>query len=126
MSPALWLSLLTAGGALSGFWLVQQPHSIWALLGVLGVLSGGMHNRGRRWVRWTIALSLLLIAIPLAALENTFLFELLTQIGIFAAMALGLNVVVGMACSSISATRPSLPWAPTRGPSLVPARPRNL
>ena len=97
MSPALWLSLLAAGGALSGLWLVQQPRSIWALLGVLSILFGCMHGRGRRWVRWTIALTLLLVAIPLAALENTFLFELLTQIGIFAAMALGLNVVVGMA-----------------------------
>jgi ABC-type branched-subunit amino acid transport system permease subunit len=97
MSPTLWLALLGVGGALSGFWLVQQPHSIWALLGVLTILFGCMHSRGRRWARWTIALSLLLVAIPLAALENTFLFELLTQIGIFAAMALGLNVVVGMA-----------------------------
>lgn len=97
MSPTLWLSLLGLSGATSGYWLVQRPRSAWALLAVLTVLFGCMHARGRKIVRWSIALSLLLLAIPLAALENTFLFELLTQIGIFAAMALGLNVVVGMA-----------------------------
>lgn len=97
MIPTLWLSLLGTTGALSGAWLVAQPRSLWALLAVLGVLFACMHTRGRKGIRWTIALALLLIAIPLAALENTFLFELLTQIGIFAAMALGLNIVVGMA-----------------------------
>jgi branched-chain amino acid transport system permease protein len=40
---------------------------------------------------------ILLVAIPAAGLANTFLLELGIQIGIYAAMALGLNVVVGMA-----------------------------
>ncbi len=97
MSPNLWLSLLSLAGAASGLWLVHQPRSVWALLAVLAVLFGCMHARGLKAVRWTLALLLLLVAFPLAAMENTFLFELLTQIGIFAAMALGLNVVVGMA-----------------------------
>ena len=97
MSPNLWLSLLSLAGTASGLWLVHQPRSVWALLAVLAVLFGCMHARGHKAVRWTLALLLLLVAFPLAAMENTFLFELLTQIGIFAAMALGLNVVVGMA-----------------------------
>ena len=97
MSPNLWLSLLSLAGTASGLWLVHQPRSVWALLAVLAVLFGCMHALGHKAVRWTLALLLLLVAFPLAALENTFLFELLTQIGIFAAMALGLNVVVGMA-----------------------------
>lgn len=97
MNPTLWLSGLALAGALSGVWLVHQPRSVWALLGVLAVLFGCMHARGRLAVRWSIALLLLLVAFPLAAVSNTFLFELLTQIGIFAAMALGLNIVVGMA-----------------------------
>lgn len=97
MTPAGWLTLLALGGAGSGFWLVHQPRSIWALLGVLGVLFACMHGQGRKGMRWAVALALLLVAIPIAAMENTFLFELLTMIGIYAAMALGLNVVVGMA-----------------------------
>lgn len=97
MNPALWLAMLGAAGACSGVWLALHPRSIWALLAVLAVLLGCMNPRGLKAIRWTIALILLLIAIPLAAQHNTFLFELLTQIGIFAAMALGLNVVVGMA-----------------------------
>ena len=97
MNPRLWLSLLSLAGLASGLWLVHSPRSIWALLAVLGVLFGCMHARGHRAIRWTLALLILLVAIPLAATSNTFLFELLTQIGIFAAMALGLNVVVGMA-----------------------------
>ena len=97
MNPRLWLSLLSLAGLASGLWLVHSPRSIWALLAVLGVQFGCMHARGHRAIRWTLALLILLVAIPLAATSNTFLFELLTQIGIFAAMALGLNVVVGMA-----------------------------
>lgn len=97
MSPRLWLSLLAISGLTTGLWLIHQPRSVWPLLGVLAVLFGCMHTRGRKPVRWAIALGLLLVAIPIAAMSNTFLFELLTQIGIFAAMALGLNIVVGMA-----------------------------
>ena len=95
--PGAWSTLLALGGAASGCWLVRQPRSIWPLLAVLAVLAGCLKNRGSRTARWVIALLLLLVAFPLAAVHNTFLFELLTQIGMFAAMALGLNVVVGMA-----------------------------
>jgi len=41
--------------------------------------------------------AVLLISVPVAGFANTFLFELGIQIGIYSAMALGLNVVVGMA-----------------------------
>jgi len=44
-----------------------------------------------------IGAGILLAAVPAAGLANTFLLELCIQIGIYAAMALGLNVVVGMA-----------------------------
>lgn len=48
-------------------------------------------------IKVLLAASVLLISIPVAGFANTFLFELGIQIGIYAAMALGLNVVVGMA-----------------------------
>jgi len=49
------------------------------------------------WIKGLLGASILLISIPIAGFANTFLFELGIQIGIYSAMALGLNVVVGMA-----------------------------
>jgi branched-chain amino acid transport system permease protein len=49
------------------------------------------------WTKALLGAAVLLIAIPVAGFANTFLFELGIQIGIYSAMALGLNVVVGMA-----------------------------
>jgi branched-chain amino acid transport system permease protein len=49
------------------------------------------------WTKALLAAAVLLIGIPVAGFANTFLFELGIQIGIYSAMALGLNVVVGMA-----------------------------
>jgi branched-chain amino acid transport system permease protein len=49
------------------------------------------------WIKALLGLAILLVAVPIAGFANTFLFELGIQICIYAAMALGLNVVVGMA-----------------------------
>lgn len=49
------------------------------------------------WIKGLLGAAILLISIPIAGFANSFLFELGIQIGIYAAMALGLNVVVGMA-----------------------------
>jgi len=40
---------------------------------------------------------LMLVLIPILGIENTFYLELITQIAIFAALAIGLNIVVGFA-----------------------------
>jgi len=44
-----------------------------------------------------LGLAILLVLLPLLGVRNTFLLEVATQVGIFAAMALGLNIVVGFA-----------------------------
>jgi len=49
------------------------------------------------WFKAGLAVTILFVSIPIAGYANTFLFEMAIQIGIYAAMALGLNVVVGMA-----------------------------
>jgi len=49
------------------------------------------------WLKVLLGAAVLLLGIPIAGFANTFLFELGIQIGIYSAMALGLNVVVGMA-----------------------------
>lgn len=97
MTPRWAIALIAAAGAGCGATLLAAPRSVWALLGVLGVLFACLSARGHKTARYSIALILLLFFIPAAGTHNTFLFELLTQMGIFAAMALGLNIVVGMA-----------------------------
>jgi branched-chain amino acid transport system permease protein len=49
------------------------------------------------WIKALLGAAILLVSVPIAGFANTFLFELGIQIGIYSAMALGLNVVVGMA-----------------------------
>ena len=67
-------------------------------IGLVGVLVVTIRQKDI-WpvAKAILALAVLLVAIPVAGFANTFLLELGIQIGIYAAMALGLNVVVGMA-----------------------------
>ena len=97
MTPGWVFWLMALVGAGSGLALLAAPRSPWPLLAALGVLFACLSARGRRPLRFAIALVLLLVFIPAAGVQNTFLFELVTQMGMFAAMALGLNIVVGMA-----------------------------
>jgi len=48
------------------------------------------------WKKFSLAL-LLCLFVPYLGMSNSFLFEIFIQIGIFAVLALGLNVVVGLA-----------------------------
>lgn len=48
-------------------------------------------------VRTLLGAVILLVLLPVLGVRNTFLLEVATQVGIFAAMALGLNIVVGFA-----------------------------
>jgi branched-chain amino acid transport system permease protein len=50
-----------------------------------------------RNIKTVLILAVLIVIIPLLGIENTAYLELAIQIGIFAAMALGLNVVIGFA-----------------------------
>ncbi len=97
MTPGWIIALIAAAGAGFGLALIAAPRSAWPLLGVFGALFACLSVRGWKPARFAIALALLLVVIPAAGVQNNFLFELVTQMGIFAAMALGLNIVVGMA-----------------------------
>ena len=67
-------------------------------IGLLGILLVLIRTKETPvWIKVLFGGAILLVAIPLAGFANTFLFELGIQIGIYAAMSLGLNVVVGMA-----------------------------
>ena len=68
------------------------------LIGLVGILVAlTTLPRIPRGIRVVLGLAILLLSVPIAGFANTFIFELGIQIGIFAAMSLGLNVVVGMA-----------------------------
>jgi branched-chain amino acid transport system permease protein len=67
------------------------------LVPVLGIMFAGTMLNISKVSRIGTLGFILLIGIPVAGFENSFLFELFIQISIYAALALGLNIVVGMA-----------------------------
>jgi branched-chain amino acid transport system permease protein len=97
--PTPWRSGLLAVLALSLTILLRlNPSDKLAFYGLLAVLIASfLLPNLSQLVRISLGLAILLIAVPTAGLSNSFLFELGIQIGIFAALALGLNVVVGQA-----------------------------
>jgi branched-chain amino acid transport system permease protein len=89
--------LLPAAAAGASLFLAGHPRSVGALLLVLVALYLCYRLPVARPLRILVGAALLLWTIPAAGFQNTFLFELGIQIGIFAALALGLNIVVGQA-----------------------------
>src|SRR5438477_5599044 len=49
------------------------------------------------WLRGALLAVALLVMMPLIGASNVYYLEIATQVGIFAALALGLNIVVGLA-----------------------------
>lgn len=68
-----------------------------AFYGLLAVLLSSLLQPIPRWIKLLLSVSILFVSVPLVGFSNPFLFELGIQVGIFAALALGLNVVVGLA-----------------------------
>ena len=88
------LALLTLAFTL----FLRNSGNTLGLIGLVGILVAlTTLPRIPRGIRVVLGLAILLLSVPIAGFANTFIFELGIQIGIFAAMALGLNVVVGMA-----------------------------
>ena len=88
------LALLTLAFTL----FLRNSGNTLGLIGLVGILVAlTTLPRIPRGVRVALGLAILLLSVPIAGFANTFIFELGIQIGIFAAMSLGLNVVVGMA-----------------------------
>jgi branched-chain amino acid transport system permease protein len=50
-----------------------------------------------KWAQILIFVLILVVLIPYVGVKNTFYLDVVTQVGIFAALALGLNIVVGFA-----------------------------
>jgi branched-chain amino acid transport system permease protein len=49
------------------------------------------------WVKYAAMGAMLVGVMPLVGMENTYYFDVITQVGIYSALAIGLNIVVGFA-----------------------------
>ena len=87
----------TALLALSGLAVAMYPHSTLAFLTFQASLLAVYLARTPPWHRWGLMAVALLLMMPAIGAYNGYYLEVATQVGIFVALALGLNIVVGMA-----------------------------
>ena len=83
--------------ALSSLAVAVFPRSVLAFLAFQGSLLFVYLCRAPYWLRVGLLAVALLVLMPLIGAYNGYYLEIATQVGIFAALALGLNIVVGLA-----------------------------
>ena len=81
----------------SGLAVAAFPRSVLAFLTFQAALLAVYLARMPTWVRAGLLGVALLVMMPLLGLYNGYYLEVATQVGIFVALALGLNIVVGLA-----------------------------
>ncbi len=89
--------LVTALLALSGYAVAIYPSSLPAFLLFQASLLVIYLAHVPRWVRWGLMAAALLGMMPIIGAHNGYYLEVATQVSIFIALALGLNIVVGLA-----------------------------
>jgi len=89
--------LLTAYLALCGLAVTIFPRSLIAFLLFQASLLVIYLARVPAWVKWALMGVALIVVMPVIGAHNGFYLEVATQVGIFVALALGLNIVVGLA-----------------------------
>jgi branched-chain amino acid transport system permease protein len=87
----------TALLALSGLAVATYPRSTLAFLTFQAALVVVYLARLTPWIKWGLMGVALLVMMPTIGAYNGYYLEVVTQVGIFVALALGLNIVVGMA-----------------------------
>src|SRR2546428_12633463 len=73
------------------------PRSVLVFLLFQGSLLFVYRARIPEWLRWSLLGAALLVLMPVIGYFNSYYLEVATQVGIFVALALGLNIVVGLA-----------------------------
>lgn len=71
--------------------------SVLAFLGILTSIVLIYYTNTSKLIKLVVGAAVLIIIIPLVAGENRYYMEVASQVGIYVAMALGLNIVVGFA-----------------------------
>ncbi|TQR31072.1 branched-chain amino acid ABC transporter permease [Brevibacillus brevis] len=77
--------------------LYLMDKSVIAFLGILSSIVLVYYTNTTKSIKMAIGAIVLLLIIPLVAGENRYYMEVASQVGIYVAMALGLNIVVGFA-----------------------------
>ncbi|MGG4440774.1 branched-chain amino acid ABC transporter permease [Brevibacillus fortis] len=77
--------------------LYLMDKSVIAFLGILSSIVLVYYTNASKTIKMVIGAVVLLLIIPLVAGENRYYMEVASQVGIYVAMALGLNIVVGFA-----------------------------
>src|SRR3989475_912329 len=85
---------LVAGSALA---VAMFPRSVLVFLLFQGSLLFVYRARIPERLRWSLLAAALLVLMPVIGYFNSYYLEVATQVGIFVALALGLNIVVGLA-----------------------------
>ena len=83
--------------ALSGVAVAVFPRSVLAFLLFEVSLLVVYLSRIPGWLRWGLLGAALLVMMPIVGAYNAYYLEVATQVCIFVALALGLNIVVGLA-----------------------------
>jgi branched-chain amino acid transport system permease protein len=89
--------LVAAIVAACGVAVAVFPHSVIAFLAFQGSLLLVYKAKIPDWARWGLFGLALLGIMPIIGRYNGYYLEVATQVGIFVALALGLNIVVGLA-----------------------------
>ncbi|MGG1662649.1 branched-chain amino acid ABC transporter permease [Brevibacillus sp. NRS-1366] len=104
MANMAWKSLKGIPLAVTLIWIAGfaaalhfMDKSVIAFLGILSSIVLIYYTNASKTVKMIIGAAVLLIVIPLVAGENRYYMEVASQVGIYVAMALGLNIVVGFA-----------------------------
>src|SRR6266436_7150131 len=90
-------ALAIAAVAVSSTAVATFPRSVLAFLAFQGAVLFVYLARVSRWLRVGLLGLALLVLMPLIGAYNGYYLEVATQVGIFVALALGLNIVVGLA-----------------------------
>ncbi len=94
----IFRAVLTIGLlALSGVAVAVFPRSVLAFLLFEASLLVVYLARIPAWLRWGLLGAALLVMMPIVGAHNAYYLEVATQVCIFVALALGLNIVVGLA-----------------------------
>jgi branched-chain amino acid transport system permease protein len=86
----VWIAVCAAA-------LLYLDRSVTAFIGILTSIVLIYYTNTNNRLKLFIGAAVLIIIIPLVAGENRYYMEVASQIGIYVAMALGLNIVVGFA-----------------------------
>src|SRR5204863_146089 len=89
--------LAVALTGVSAFAVAVYPRSVLVFLLFQGSILFAYRARIPDWLRWSLLAAALLVLMPAIGYYNGYYLEVATQVGIFVALALRLNIVVGLA-----------------------------